>query len=1036
LAPLTAVGGPQIRADQPFAVEFDATRTRFVRLLIHRACRGQPCVDELEVFGPDGGTNNLALASIGAKATASSCLPGYAIHQVAHLNDGKYGNDHSWISAGASGEWAQIELPESMTVARVVLSRDRKGRYRDRVPIEFEVLLSADGEKWRSVSKVKTAAAAAPRRRQRKYSGPNRLPSNPTWDNLLTYAFDCERHTWKRMSASDHLSPLSAPLAGSALELKVNRERKNSAGDSMLTFTSRADPDKGYWTRIARTDALPRTLVQMEDLIERLEAKGVAVADARMRLDSLRARQAGGDGDIPSANRDIQTPPRHPERSGAEPRDLGNRDHAGRFRSSRDPSTPLRSARDDRGGSNPEGAGPDGNDVRSSAVDLLYHDARLAKRELMFRDPELAGLSSVLFVKRHPYHASHNYSDVLDSKFRPGGGVYALCVPCRGGRWRPREATLTQLFDGSNGIARDPVADFDAGRVFFAYRPNESPREGWKPYWHLMVVNRDGSSLNQLTDGPFHDYYPCPLPDGDLAFISTRCRARFLCWRPQAFVLFRMRADGSDIRPLSFANLSEWSPRMMRDGRILWTRSEYIDKGADFGHTLWAIRPDGTHPELVFGNNTPNCYINACEVPGTDEVLCTLFSHGGDHNGPIGLVDTSKDPFDIGAIMNITPDTRPHYNMSWPRYECFRDPTPISRDYFLVSHAPGGRFGLYVIDRYGNRELLYMDPEIGCMSPTPLRPRERPPVLAGAPETGTAETDKAQLTVIDVYAGLEPHVKRGQVAYLRVCQEVRAELGQLEDGQYRYDHTPFQDWYATPIHKVRGPHGWPSYVAKASLGIVPVEPDGSVSFEVPAGKVIYFQVLDAEFNELQRMRSVLQLQPGEQRSCIGCHENRQTAPAAETAEVKGRKTLKPQPPPWGAVPFSYEAVVQPVWDKHCVRCHKPGHKSGIDFAGTLDRDKVPVSYRSLIQGGWVHYFDWTYKLRHSKAEPLTFGTLKSKLWQHLNARRRQPKWSRDEMRAVKCWIDLNCPLWPDYRFRPERRSTTATAGGNLNKTAS
>ncbi len=42
----------------------------------------------------------------------------------------------------------------------------------------------------------------------------------------------------------------------------------------------------------------------------------------------------------------------------------------------------------------------------------------------------------------------------------------------------------------------------------------------------------------------------------------------------------------------------------MRDGRILWTRSEYLDKGADFGHTLWAIRPDGTHPELVFGNNT------------------------------------------------------------------------------------------------------------------------------------------------------------------------------------------------------------------------------------------------------------------------------------------------------------------------------------------------------------------------------------------------------------------------------------------------
>ena len=109
-------------------------------------------------------------------------------------------------------------------------------------------------------------------------------------------------------------------------------------------------------------------------------------------------------------------------------------------------------------------------------------------------------------------------------------------------------------------------------------------------------------------------------------------------------MLFRMDADGANIRPLSYANLSEWAPGVMRDGRILWTRSEYLDKGADFGHTLWAIRPDGTHAELVFGNNTPNCYINGREVPGTREICCTLFSHGGDHNGPIGLIDRAQGP--------------------------------------------------------------------------------------------------------------------------------------------------------------------------------------------------------------------------------------------------------------------------------------------------------------------------------------------------------------------------------------------------------
>jgi hypothetical protein len=134
----------------------------------------------------------------------------------------------------------------------------------------------------------------------------------------------------------------------------------------------------------------------------------------------------------------------------------------------------------------------------------------------------------------------------------------------------------------------------------------------------------------------------------------------------------------------------------------------------------------------------------------------------------------------------------------------------------------------------------------------------------------------------------------------------------------------------------------------------------------------------------------------------------------------------PEPPPWGAAPFAYERVVQPVLDAKCVRCHDAGHKRGVNLAGTLDAERVPVSYRTLIAGGWVHYFDMTYRLRHSKAEPASFGTLKSRLWRVLDAGHHDVKLTRDEMHAVKCWIDLNCPLWPDYTPRPQR---PAVAGG-------
>jgi hypothetical protein len=937
-----------VKANSPNTLAFPAAQARFIRFVIHASAGGQPCIDELEVYGPDG-KRNLALAKDGAKPSASSCLEGNPLHQIAHLNEGQYGNGHSWIAATDGEEWAQIELPQVSEVASVVFSRDRQGQFSDRVPVLFDVQLSLDGRKWTTAKRVKaegwngqaTSLTTVP------------LPQPLTWDGLLRYAFQWERATWERISHEDQLSPFRTDHA--------------------------AEPGgKPYWKDLAQADSLSRVLRQLEEMIDRLAAKGLDVTAERGQLQQLRQRKSGLPGE-PQADGDDAEP----------------------------------------------GDAPD---------QQLYLDARLVKRRLMFRDPDLAPLEKVLFVKRHPYTPSHNYSDIFDSAFRPGGGVCVLEIPRRDGRFEPAEAKVTTLFDATKGIARDAMADFRADRIYFAYRPSDQGPDG--AYWHVMVVNRDGSGLRQLTQGPFHDYYPCPLPDGKLAFISTRCKCRFLCWRPQAFVLFRMDLDGGDIAPLSNANLSEWSPGVMRDGRIIWTRTEYVDKGADFGHNLWAARPDGTHPVLLYGNDTTNCYMNGREVPGTSELCCTIVSHGGDFNGPVGLIDVSQGPFHRGALTNITPDVTPSYHMSWPRGQCFRDPVPISRDYYLVSHAPGDRFGLYVIDRWGNREVLYFDPAIGSMCPTLLRPVPTPPVLAtnlagsGASSGGgatpntsgtpTAQEEMGQFAVADVYRGLEPAVKRGRAKYLRVCQEVRSDLEQLPDGQYRADHEPFQDFYASPTHMVTGPYGWPSYVAKASLGTVPVEEDGSANFYAPAGKVLYFELLDENLNELQRMRSVVQLQPGEKRSCIGCHEQRTSAPPVRQGIALRREPRHLDAPSWGPVPFSYEKVVQPVLDAHCVRCHDDRDKQKINLAGTLDRERIPASYRTLITQGWVHHFNLAWGMEHTKADPLTFGTLKSRLWDVLNAGHRDVKLSRDEMHRVKCWIDLNCPLWPDYMYRPLR----------------
>jgi hypothetical protein len=302
------------------------------------------------------------------------------------------------------------------------------------------------------------------------------------------------------------------------------------------------------------------------------------------------------------------------------------------------------------------------------------------------------------------------------------------------------------------------------------------------------------------------------------------------------------------------------------------------------------------------------------------------------------------------------------------------------------------------------------------------------------------------------------------VKYIRVSQEVPSTLEKLTCGQYRSDYPPFTDYYATPIHLVKGPShvfltrtpnapvdsvrtkidwtsrvrevnpglysvserggGWPSFVAKESHGTVPVAEDGSANFLAPAGKVLYFHLLDAEYNEIQRMRSVVQLQPGEVRSCIGCHEDRQSAPLAYEGHALREDAKALAPDPWGTGPFSYEKVVQPVLNKNCVRCHD-GRSPGLPVLhGKLDEHRVPASYRTLIEGGYVHYFDWTWGMRHFKAEPLSFGSMKSRLFTALKDRQHEEvQLDETEMRALKTWIDLNCPLWPDYMYRLDRPET-------------
>ncbi len=136
---------------------FGPVEARFLRFTVLATNQGEPCIDELEIFAISDGASaphNVALASAGAKASASGVYRDgeYPIHQLAHVNDGQYGNSHSWISKGLEGAWIQIELPAPMKIDRIHWGRDREGQYSDRTATQYRVEVAVRPDDWQLVA--------------------------------------------------------------------------------------------------------------------------------------------------------------------------------------------------------------------------------------------------------------------------------------------------------------------------------------------------------------------------------------------------------------------------------------------------------------------------------------------------------------------------------------------------------------------------------------------------------------------------------------------------------------------------------------------------------------------------------------------------------------------------------------------------------------------------------------------------------------------------------------------------------------------
>jgi hypothetical protein len=691
-----------------------------------------------------------------------------------------------------------------------------------------------------------------------------------------------------------------------------------------------------------------------------------------------------------------------------------------------------------------------------AARSLLAELPRMRRHMLVDLNPLLRG-AELLFVKRYTYNSKHYYDDFQHISAWGGN----LCVlSLADGRVRE---LVPQL---AGGVFDRYDLCFDARRIVFGFR--RAQPEGYR----LYEVGVDGSGLRQVTRAPadedrriatygrtsygdgFYglqgyrfwtdDVHPCYLPDGGICFASTRSEHGVLC-TPAHYLactnLFRMEADGSRLQALSHGALSEFTPTMMEDGRILYNRWEYVYKGIGAIQPLWTMRPDGSGAEEFYGDNiaNPGVLWQARALPGRPHrAVCLGCGHEPLGVGPVLLLDLNKNKRTPEPITSLTPDVKVQNlrgifhlrNGVWredfygPLYS---DPYPLSDKFFLVSCNPDRRYndraayGIHLLDVFGNRVPIYHDPQISSWQPMPLRPRPRPPVLAAAAaarQSAADETPAASTTAVvsvsDVYRGLQG-VRPGTVKYLRVMEQVPKPWSAEVDQNRGEDRSA--DGFGGHLAVTCNSHIWVAVLH----GIVPVQADGSARFRVPAGRNLFFQALDEDFMEIQRMRTFVSFLPGESRSCIGCHEHRTQAPESRPrlAFALPPAELSAQPGETAPRPLYYPTDVQPVLDRHCAGCHNgKDPKTAPDLRGELTT-MFSRSYEALLQGKWVNTIqEWNgsdYAMMHADAvPPYTYGSHRSKLVEVLRKGHYEAKLTREEFIRLVTWIDCGAPYYGSY----------------------
>jgi hypothetical protein len=746
---------------------------------------------------------------------------------------------------------------------------------------------------------------------------------------------------------------------------------------------------------------------------------------------------------------------------------------------------------------------------RESTTDLAscrkwWMEVRRAARDVVLAGPDMDFKEVVYFTV--PVRTEGNHPDCLvqnhdrPKERRPGGDI--LVQGGVGPRDPVRPLVAGQL---GPGHVEDMDLWWDADRLVFAYVrqgdwgdvQSSWGKVSWRNgptvtvfdhvvgfrdgvFWengseptHLYEINLDGTGLRQLTgDMLYCDREPAYLPNGDVVFSSDRgCGASQCGAAPLAYSdfglpnLFRVSADGASVERLTYNKDVDRYPHCLTSGLIGYMRWDYQERFWQWPHALWTIRPDGTMNDALYKAhfNNPQSVREPRSIPGSEKLVVIATGHHSPPEGAVAVVDPTLGVNSPDGMHYVTPSCSPlegglGSSPTVPeggvpdRGGFYKTPWPLSQSGFLASYAyhyPGKTsYAAYYIDVWGNKELIHRDPAMDVLCPMPVRKRPRPPVLLDRVEP---ESNHAICYVDDVNREM-PGVKPGTVRYLRISERLQWFFG-------KGDNTGPIRW--TPGTQHSRDFGYWTWSPTRVIGTVPVEADGSAYFKVPACLAVYFQALDENMMEIRRMRSHVEFKPGEFRGCVGCHESKPYVP--KVGRAGGRLALErepstPKPPPWGDTAIlDYEEMIQPIFDRHCVRCHgATDPKEAPDLTRSRGPHGFVQSYRSLfgldrgtptpLGEGYREAFpdmplldkdegalyERVKKRIYSPGgllclsnhmsgpevtQPMQFGSHQSRLVLTLlddEVHRKDAALSRDEWETLVTWVDANAPYYSTY----------------------